>query len=781
MSAVTLLVAEFLERWEAGDAPDPDDFRRRAGARGDELMQRLAILADLAQASRHALRARDADADAADDVDAGVECRRLDRFELRRRLGSGGLADVYLGWDLFLRREVAVKVLAAAIPPDEARAWTQSEGRLLAQLEHDSIVRVYEVGQDQGETFIAMERVRGPRLHEVLLAMRGQLAGVERDAVEAAHALAPLPARCRLVAQLARALCHAHDQGVVHRDVKPANVLLEARSQPPWRPKLIDFGLGQLESDATDPGVRELFGTEPYLAPEQVRSGSSGASEASDQFSLGIVFYELLTLVHPFQRDTSDATQAAIADARPVPPRKRNPALPSDLARICLHCLERVEEDRYPSLGHLADDLDAFLGYRAISLEPRAPAKRLRLWLARHRAQWVPALIAASLLALVGLGLHGRAYAAERDELATRLAGLRARAATCAEPAQLEELFGELALCGERAATLREVPLWPRLYADAGADVDAAWALASARAASAIEQEFERAHDERVAKQIGLTRIEGRYVEINRRWSGSRVVQRKAALDPGRPLLLEDVGRVTLPADGELWRYDARSLPMKPALTLYEDPTGLSEGLYRFCARRGDVVQQVDFFVHPLRAPWTLELHPTPAWVAERMVAVAEGVVAAPPSWMWYGEPFELLATPVTWAEVESVFTPSELELCVFLNETEAVRGLLGPEDPAVVPAMIAQELAYRVGARLPTASELGAAARAGLVVLDERLRGEHVASVWGKNYAMQHVALYEGLLTSENGGGVLAMVQDDGFYGGAGVRLARGRSRGTR
>ena len=189
----------------------------------------------------------------------------------------------------------------------------------------------------------------GPSLYETLEAMRALAEGDEvadERAVAAARALETVPARCRFVATLARALQYCHEKGVIHRDVKPGNVLIEGAT-----PKIIDFGLAHSETQEDSFGVitQRLIATAPYAAPEQVEQDRTGASAASDQFSLGIVLYELLTLVNPFQKETQSATLNAVARAEPPAPRKLNQAIPFDVELICRHALERLPADRYAS------------------------------------------------------------------------------------------------------------------------------------------------------------------------------------------------------------------------------------------------------------------------------------------------------------------------------------------------------------------------------------------------------------------------------------------------
>lgn len=348
---------------------------------------------------------------------------RIGRFRPLRLLGVGGFSRVYLAHDKRLRRLIALKVLSPDRVAAGGTAWIDAEGRSLAQLRHPHVVQVFDLDEEDGQPFVAMEYVPGTDLRSVIEALRSEReqpdAEPNPEVRPALRALATISARVRLAAQLARALAYCHGEGVIHRDVTPANV----RLSPPAEPKWIDFGLAHVVDDARDSDrTRGFVGTPAYLAPEQVDRERTGADERSDVFSLGLVLYELLTLEHPFKRDSYSGTLAAISRGRARLLRHSCPDVPSDVERICMHALERRPEDRYPSAAALADDLEAFLEHRAISLRPPLVTYSLHLWLRRNRRRLALAagVLAAALFVAAAAWLWRAG--AERAELDASIA-----------------------------------------------------------------------------------------------------------------------------------------------------------------------------------------------------------------------------------------------------------------------------------------------------------------------------------------------------------------------
>jgi formylglycine-generating enzyme required for sulfatase activity len=265
---------------------------------------------------------------------------QLGRYRITARLGCGGFGVVYKGHDDELRRDVAIKVPHPhRVARDEDADVYLTEGRALASLDHPGIVPVYDVGRTaDGLCYLVSKFVEGQDLASRLRKDR------------------PAPAESgRLVARVAEALHHAHQRGLVHRDVKPANVLLDRDGQP----YVADFGLALREEDfARGPC---FAGTPCYMSPEQARSEGHRVDHRTDLWSLGVVFYELLTGQLPFQGQTLPELLDQITSREAQPPHRLDPAVPPELERICLRALAKRASDRYATAQEMADDLRHWL------------------------------------------------------------------------------------------------------------------------------------------------------------------------------------------------------------------------------------------------------------------------------------------------------------------------------------------------------------------------------------------------------------------------------------
>ena len=261
----------------------------------------------------------------------------LGRYTLEDVLGRGGMAVVYRGRDEELGRPVAVKILADNLAGDEAfRERFLREARLAARVAHPNIVDVYDWGEgDDGRPYIVMEYVDGETAGE-LLARRGKLEPDE--AVE-------------LAVQVCGGLEHAHAAGLVHRDIKPQNLLL----RPDGTLKIVDFGIARAEHGTRLTEVGSVLGTAAYLAPEQAAGGE--ITPAADIYALGVVLYELLTGRTPYTYETLTQLLVAQQDQQIIPLRQLEPRVPPRLEEIVMRCLARLPDYRPPSASSLADQL----------------------------------------------------------------------------------------------------------------------------------------------------------------------------------------------------------------------------------------------------------------------------------------------------------------------------------------------------------------------------------------------------------------------------------------
>ncbi len=297
------------------------------------------------------------------DRDNQTPWTRLAGCDLYEEIGRGGMGVVYRGKQRALDRIVAVKVMlrASFASPDE-RLRFHREAQAAARLRHPGIVGILDVGEDDGVPWFSMDHISGRNLDQ----------RVREQPMTAWEA-----ASC--VRKIAAALRHAHDNGVLHRDVKPSNILLD----PAGEPLISDFGIARLtvgHSELTRTG--QSLGSPGYAAPELALAGN--ADFRTDVYGLGALLYHLLTGRPPFQGPTADAILMQLRESDPPPPARLNPSVPRDLETICLKCLEKNPDARYPTAAAVGDELARFLENQPIHAKPPGPLGKFWRWARRH-------------------------------------------------------------------------------------------------------------------------------------------------------------------------------------------------------------------------------------------------------------------------------------------------------------------------------------------------------------------------------------------------------------
>jgi serine/threonine protein kinase/Tfp pilus assembly protein PilF len=463
------LVEEITQRLQRGDCVDWDRVFREHAEHADRLRELIPALGLLRRWEGASTSAPE-ETPVSQLAPIPSDLRVLGDFHLLREIGRGGMGVVHEAQQVSLNRRVALKVLPfAAIGQEKALQRFYNEVRAAAALDHPHIVSVYSVGEDRGVHFYAMQLVRGSSLAEVIERMRtasvanGPLSVAEVGRADIDHepmtvdlpatgsgprttalaeadtehaALSTLGdaggtvfyrAAARLGEQAALALACAHDQGVLHRDVKPSNLLIDADGKL----FVTDFGLARIQTDAGITLTGDLVGTLRYMAPEQLLAKRAVVDHRADVYSLGATLYELLALVPAFHEPDRSELLRQISLEEPRPLRKHDRRIPAELETIVGKSMAKVPEERYQTAHDLARDLRAFLDNRPIRATPPTLLGRAKKWARRNRPiVWA----SAAALLVSALAIAGSAGWMIRDRQ-TRQAEVEAKALIALEKA----------------------------------------------------------------------------------------------------------------------------------------------------------------------------------------------------------------------------------------------------------------------------------------------------------------------------------------------------------
>jgi tetratricopeptide (TPR) repeat protein/tRNA A-37 threonylcarbamoyl transferase component Bud32 len=409
----------FLGELESGTPPDREEFLSRYPELADELRPCLDALAFVHGASV-------AGGPDGNGKPAELQGQSLGDFRLVREIARGGMGVVYEAEQLSLARQVALKVLPfASVLDDRQLQRFRFEAQAAALLHHTHIVPVYAVGQERGVHFYAMQYIAGRTLQGVVQELRTLEAGdggaARSDSLSAItkERSSQNPRYCRAIAKLgvqaAEALDYAHQQGVIHRDVKPANLMVDGKGHL-W---ITDFGLARSTNDTGLTMTGDLVGTVRYMSPEQTLAKRVPVDLRTDVYSLGATLYEALTLTPAYPGDDPHQVIHDIAFKEPAAPRKLNPSIPPELETILLKALAKDPGARYATAAELAEDLERFLAHKPIVAKRPGLLDRAGKWAVRNKTVVAAAVV---VLFVITVALSVSTYRIGKEEQATRAA-----------------------------------------------------------------------------------------------------------------------------------------------------------------------------------------------------------------------------------------------------------------------------------------------------------------------------------------------------------------------
>jgi len=364
---------------------------------------------------------------------------RIGDFRIEKRLGSGGMGTVYQAFQISLHRRVALKVLPPGFAMSRGAVKRfHREARAAAKLHHTNIVAIYAEGEESGTCYYAMEMIEGQSLGQIIEALRAAkaqapephtstategstnreqsaLTGPAKTALQTSETLTAgastqryFDTIARLIADVADALDYAHKQGIVHRDVKPSNLMLGNDG----RLSLMDFGVARMMEDQSMTVTGSFVGTPHYMSPEQISGAADKLDHRTDIYSLGVTLYELLTLECPFAGDNREQIIAQTLNKEPRRPRRINDRIPADLETICCKAIEKDPNQRYETAGALAEDLRRYVNRYTIRAKRSGPMDRIIKFVRRHKLP--VAMVVGITLATAVAGLSTWKYMTSR-------------------------------------------------------------------------------------------------------------------------------------------------------------------------------------------------------------------------------------------------------------------------------------------------------------------------------------------------------------------------------
>jgi serine/threonine-protein kinase len=266
-------------------------------------------------------------------------------YEIRNEIGHGGMGKVYRAYDPVAQREVALKTILSSNDKATVKRFRR-EMEVMAKLSHPHIVQIYDTGDSEGTLYFTMELIEGQSLIHF---MDKQKMAVRR-AVDIMH-------------KVAHAISYAHSQGILHRDIKPDNIMLNSQGEP----KVMDFGLAlDANNDMQLSRVGVAMGTPEYMSPEQAQAKRKEVDERSDVYAIGAVLYALLTGAPPFRGNDPRLVLQQVVQKKPAPPSRLSPRVPKELDKICLKAMAKQKKDRYATAVALAEDLEHYLAGKSV-------------------------------------------------------------------------------------------------------------------------------------------------------------------------------------------------------------------------------------------------------------------------------------------------------------------------------------------------------------------------------------------------------------------------------